>query len=63
MSDKKGYQCAECEQTTVVHDGSVPQCCGKPMGEVPLDFCSKPPSDAESARMNDDDDACDDSRG
>ncbi len=63
MTDKKGYQCGECQQTKIVNDGSVPECCGKPMGEVSLEVCSKPPSDAESARMNDADDACDDSRG
>lgn len=63
MTDEKGYQCGECEQTQVVRDDSVPECCGKPMLEVPLDFCSKPPSDPESARFDDSDDACDDSRG
>jgi len=62
MANKKGYQCSECQQTTIVNNGSVPECCGKTMNEVSLDVCSKP-SDAESARMNDADDPCDDSRG
>jgi len=63
MSEKKGYQCEDCGRTEIVSDGSVPHCCGKPMQEVPLDVCMKPPADAESARFTDDDEACDDSRG
>ena len=63
MSEKIGYQCEECGRTEIVTDASVPKCCGKPMKEAPLDVCMKPPADAESARMTDDDEACDDSRG
>ena len=63
MSEKIGYQCEECGRTEIVTNGSVPKCCGKPMKEAPLDVCMKPPADAESARMTDDDEACDDSRG
>ena len=63
MNEKKGYKCEECGRTEVVTDGSVPNCCEKPMQEVTLDVCMKPPADAESARMTDNDEACDDSRG
>ncbi|MBS3801481.1 MAG: hypothetical protein KGY65_01895 [Candidatus Thermoplasmatota archaeon] len=63
MTEKIGYQCKECGRTEIVTDGSVPECCGKPMKEAPLEVCMKPPADAESARMTDDDEACDDSRG
>ena len=63
MTEEKGYQCGECQQTKVLNDGSVPECCGKPMVAAPLDLCTKSPSDPESARFNDSDDACDDSRG
>jgi hypothetical protein len=63
MAEKKGYECEECGRTEVVTDGSVPECCGKPMKQVSLDVCMKPPADAESARPMDDDEACDDFRG
>jgi hypothetical protein len=64
MTEKIGYKCEECGRTEIVTAGeSIPECCGKPMEEVPLDVCMKPPADAESARMTDDDEACDDSRG
>lgn len=62
MTIKKGYECQECGRTEIVTDGSVPECCGQPMEQLPLDVCMKPPADAESARTMDDDEACDDSR-
>jgi len=63
MVEKKGYQCEECGRKEIVTDGSIPHCCGQPMNEVPLEVCTKPPADAESARTTDDDEACDDFRG
>lgn len=62
MTIKKGYECKECGRKEIITDGSVPECCGQPMQQVPLDVCMKPPADAESARTVDEDDACDDSR-
>ncbi len=61
MRGKKGYQCAACKKTMVVRDDSVPNCCGLPMRQIPLDICIQP-SHAEHARPMDDEDACDDFR-
>jgi hypothetical protein len=63
MVERKGYECQECGRKEIVTDGSVPECCGQPMKEVPLEVCLKPPADAESARTTDNDEACDDFRG
>ena len=63
MTEKKGYECEICGHKEIVTGNNVPECCGTPMKQVPLDVCMKPPADAESARTMDDDEACDDFRG
>lgn len=63
MTEKRIYECQECGRTEIVSDETTPRCCGQPMEQVPLEVCTKPPADAESARTRDEDEACDDSRG
>ena len=55
------YKCENCEKTVTVTDGSIPECCGKPMRKMPLDICIQP-AHAEHARPMDSEDACDDGR-
>ncbi len=65
MSKKIAYRCEACGKTVEIVDGEMrmPECCGKPMvqNENP-DFCEKPPSDPEQARLSDNDAPCDDGR-
>jgi ribosomal protein L37AE/L43A len=59
---KKAYQCKDCGKEEVISaDVGVPECddCGKPMKEIPLDECTHP-SNSESARSYEVDEACDD---
>jgi endogenous inhibitor of DNA gyrase (YacG/DUF329 family) len=59
MADKV-YECPDCGQQVVVAEESAsPDCCGKPMRQIPLENCAKAPA-AEHARLRDEDDACDD---
>jgi len=64
MSKKITYRCEACGQAVEIVDGvmNMPECCQMPMvREDTLDFCEKP-SDPEFARLEDDDDPCDDGR-
>jgi hypothetical protein len=61
MSQQIGYQCEQCKKTKMVSDGSIPECCGEPMKQVPLEICTKP-HDPEHARPMDNEEACDDFR-
>jgi hypothetical protein len=54
-------KCEDCGKTITITDGSVPECCGKPMKKLPLDVCIQP-AHAEHARPMDAEDACDDGR-
>ena len=55
----KKYKCEICGRT--VSDNKVPECCGEPMKQLPLDICVQP-AHAEHARPMDSEDACDDGR-
>ena len=57
---KKAYRCPGCGEEVIVADSSeVPDCCGEPMNQIPLEDCTKA-ANAESARFFDEDGACDD---
>lgn len=58
---KKNYKCEKCDKTITVSDGSVPNCCGKPMKELPLEVCTQP-AHAEHSRPMEHDEPCDDGR-
>ena len=58
---KKKYKCEKCGKTVTVSDGSVPNCCGKSMKQLPLDVCTQP-AHAEHSRPMDHDEPCDDGR-
>lgn len=63
-SAKKKYKCSSCGK--IMETGGTelqaPLCCGRPMSQLSMDACKDAPS-AESSRLFDDDDACDDGRG
>ena len=61
MGEEITYRCEDCDKIVKVSDGEVPECCGKPMKQLPLDICLQP-AHAEHARPMDDEDACDDFR-
>ena len=55
------YKCKNCGKEIKVKEGTIPQCCGKPMTKIPLDLCTQP-AHAEHARPMDNEDACNDGR-
>ena len=60
MADK--YECKSCKRTATVKDGKpTPECCGKPMKQLPLDFCIQP-AHAENARPMETEEPCGDGR-
>ena len=59
---KKKYKCEKCGKIITTGKVSVPNCCGKPMKEFPLEPCLQP-AHAEHTRPMEDEDACDDFRG
>lgn len=57
------FQCQSCKRKMMVNNPKKPpQCCGKPMKQLPKDICLRP-DHAEHARPMDAEDACDDFRG
>jgi hypothetical protein len=58
---KENYKCEICGKTVTVSDGSIPNCCGKPTKQLPLDVCTQP-AHAEHARPMRHDEPCDDGR-
>lgn len=58
---EKTYLCKECGKEIKKTDDEVPECCGKPMKQVPLDVCLQP-AHAEHSRPMDDEEPCDDGR-
>ncbi len=62
MSEKENYFCLECDKTTPVGYGEIPMCCGKHMKKVKKPVCETPPSDPGNARLNGEDEPCDDGR-
>jgi hypothetical protein len=65
MSDKsiieKTYECEECGKRIKSSTSEKPECCGKPMKQLPLDICLQP-SHAEHTRLMENDEPCDDGR-
>lgn len=58
----KKYECEECGKIIESSNENVtPECCGKSMKQLPLDFCMQP-AHPEHARPMDDDEPCDDGR-
>lgn len=56
---KTAYNCPGCGEEVIVDDGGqIPECCGEPMKQIPLEDCTKA-HNAESARLMDEDGACD----
>jgi hypothetical protein len=64
MTNKIRYKCEACGEYVEIVNGemNMPECCEKPMTKIDyLDFCEKP-SNAEHARLLDNDEPCDDGR-
>ncbi len=60
MADQT-YKCSVCHlEKTFAPGVPAPVCHGKPMEAVPLPFCTKPPVDPESARLEDEGEPCND---
>ena len=57
----KKYKCKECGKTTEISGEDVPECCGEPMEQLPLDVCTQP-AHPEHARPMRIDEPCDDGR-
>jgi hypothetical protein len=56
---RKAYRCPGCGEETIIDEGEpVPECCGDSMHEISIEDCTKP-HNAESARFEDEDGACD----
>jgi hypothetical protein len=54
------YRCEKCgKEVTVDATADNPKCCDKKMKQMPLDICTSP-HDAETYRVKNADDACDD---
>ncbi len=58
--DEKTYECEECRKK-IITSKETPECCGKTMKQLPLDFCSQP-AHAENARPMESEEPCDDGR-
>jgi hypothetical protein len=58
---KVAYRCKSCGNEIIISDGSIPDCCGKPMKQIPMDACTQP-AHAEHARPMRSDEPCDDGR-
>jgi len=58
---KVAYRCKRCGNEIIITDGTIPECCGKPMKEIPLDVCIQP-AHAEHARPMDREEPCNDGR-
>ena len=58
---KVAYRCEGCGKELIITDGTIPNCCDRPMKEIPLDLCTQP-AHAEHARPMDSENACDDGR-
>lgn len=62
MAEELYYKCPECEkEVKITKGGEIPECCGKPMGQIPLEQCTLTET-AEHARTRADDEPCDDGR-
>lgn len=59
--EEKTYECEECGKRVTKLEDEKPECCGKPMRQLPLDVCLQP-AHAEHARPMDDEEPCDNGR-
>jgi hypothetical protein len=55
------FKCENCGKKIPVTDGTIPNCCGKPMTKMPLDVCIQP-AHAEHSRPMEHEDACNNGR-
>jgi len=58
--EEKTYECKECRKKIKTSE-ETPECCGKPMKQLPLDVCIQS-ANAEQARPMEADEPCDDGR-
>jgi hypothetical protein len=58
---KNTYECENCGKKVEKEGNEKPDCCGKPMKQLPLDVCLQP-AHAEHSRPMDDEEPCDDGR-
>jgi len=59
----KTYECQSCKRTVSINDDkTAPDCCGRPMRQLPKDICLQP-GNPESQRPMEDEEPCDDFRG
>jgi hypothetical protein len=58
---EKNYECKDCGKKINVSDDTIPECCGKPMKQIPLDICTQP-AHAEHTRPMENEGPCDDGR-
>jgi hypothetical protein len=58
---EKTYECEECGKRIKKSDDVKPECCDKPMRQLPLDECLQP-SHAEHARTMESEEPCDNGR-
>ena len=58
---EKNYECEICGKKEKTSDDKTPECCGKPMKQLPLDICIQP-SHAEHVRNTEVEEPCDDGR-
>ncbi len=61
MAKDKTYKCKECGKNLKTSGNKTPECCGKPMTQLPLNICLRP-EHAEHARPMDDEEPRDDGR-
>lgn len=63
MEEELRFKCPDCKGEARTWAGEdVPECCGKPMEQLPLEKCTSTDT-AEHARTGDEDEPCDDNRG
>lgn len=60
MKEKK-YECIDCKKIKKTTDNETPNCCGKPMRQLPLDVCTQP-AHAEHSRPMEHEDSCNEGR-
>jgi hypothetical protein len=59
--EKKTYECENCGKRVKKSNKQEPECCGKPMKQLPLDVCLHA-SGAEDSRPMENEEPCDDGR-
>jgi len=58
--NEKTYECEKCRKKIRTSE-KIPDCCGKPMKQLPLDECTQQ-ANAEHARPMETEEPCDDGR-